>query len=233
MVILAIKKGKSHMNKEKSEKSKNRGPRGLLTGNNKAERNTSTMETKNRKQVGPDYGALPKDSVGDIKSIAHKFAQAYGLNYQDEEDLRQELFLHCYRVIGDYMPGSEATLRSYLYSCCVNRAKRFMTAMGRIKRADVVLALDAPVGADGDDETAMVDTIADGSEDGQFLIDRKYDVATVVGQLDEELRKACELFKLPGMSQRELAKRLKRNRKYIDKTLMPRLREKFGELYNK
>lgn len=179
------------------------------------------------------YGVIPEQTVKYVNFKAYRLAKTFGLNSQDEEDLRQDLFVYALEKLAHWDERRGRSLASFLQMCIDSKLKNVVRDAQRMKRRNIILTLDAPCGTDNsvDDGGTVIDHIAGVVGRRQEEVDRICDIRAVVGSLDDELATVCRMLK-KGNSQREIAKRLERSRKYVAETLMPRLRDKFAELKN-
>lgn len=177
------------------------------------------------RRICSGYGNIPSQTVKYIHYKANRTAMTLGWNSQDEEDLRQDLFLEVFVKMKKWDESRGRSLGSYLQMCVDARIKSALRASRRQKRANVDLSLDV-LDHNGD---AAVDGVSGNVGLTCLQCDRINDVRTMFASLDDELMTACRCLAM-GISDRKLARRLGRSRKYVAANIFPRLRQKFAEL---
>ena len=157
------------------------------------------------------------------------FSQCYRLtgNYDDAQDLAQEVFVRAYRGIGSFR--SDADLGTWLYRIAVNQ---YLNSRRREK--DNVISLDEPVDT-GDGEVAR--QVAAAEEDPLEAVERgelREMVLEALARLPHEFRVTLTLREFEGYSYEEIAEmmdcsvgtvrsRLNRARKALRDLLRPQM----------
>lgn len=125
-----------------------------------------------------------------------------GINYQDSEDLRQEMCLAAVIASGRYDPSRGARIETLLEKAAMDGWKKFFRSRMQLKRSCLRLTLDEPVksctGYDGGgSETEVgrkVDFLLDENEIGQLDADRRMDIEACLKRLNGIDREAFKLI---------------------------------------
>jgi len=176
--------------------------------------------------IREDQNALPKQTMKYIMGRTVSAAKVAGLSYEDEDDLRQTLFLAAVKARAKYDATHKASIETFLHCAVDNALKNFLRDRRRIKRVNLICVLDAKecdegfeLGDDEENDETMAERIPDETGSGIPETDLKLDVAEGVRRLDPTSRRLCELI-MSGMSVREAGREMgipfwTLNRKYV------------------
>ena len=148
-----------------------------------------------------DRNAIPQDTVRYINIKTVTTSRNVGLSYEDEEDLRQCLYLAVVKAREAYDASHKTSLETFLHAATDLATKEFLRNRRREKRVRLICVLDEPVAQDGfggDDETdceeTLIDTIADNRDGGIAEIDLHNEVRDALRGLDADSMRLCQLL---------------------------------------
>lgn len=156
-----------------------------------------------------DVNALPAITTKYIINKAVTTSRCTGLSFQDEDDLKQTLFLAAIRARENYDPSRNASLETLLHTVVDRALLHFLRDRRRCKRLNVVCVLDAnecdagfELGDDEENNETMAERIPDETGSGIPETDLRMDVAEGLKRLDPTARRVCELV-MSGKSLRQ------------------------------
>jgi len=185
-----------------------------------------------------DPHALPAKTM---KFIDVKVTATPGLNDQDREDLRQNMYLAVIREREKFDPARHSSLEHFLESPAMSAWKKFFRDRARLKRARVVAVLDEPVrtgtGSDGlgvDTQAGTrLDFVADPNESRQDDADREIDRSSFKSTLaDPMMRSAYEML-IDEVPQKEIIRRLGITEAKFRFSLMPALKRAMKKFFGR
>jgi RNA polymerase sigma factor (sigma-70 family) len=182
-----------------------------------------------------DANNLPTKTVGYINAKARKTSFCIGLGFEDEEDLRQSLFLAAIKARDSFNAASRAAmLETYLHRAVDNAAVDFLRRRSANIRTSVLCILDAPLNPNGNhaefrEGETMIDFVADRNADTAEDIVLRIDVADAIKPLDRECRELCDLL-MRGVSIRECARIMELPLWDVRRRLMPKIADSLEEL---
>lgn len=151
------------------------------------------MKIKNHAQAH----SLPQQTIKYIDHRCVETSKTVGLSFQDEEDLKQQMYLYAIKALEHYDQDRKAKLETFLHAVVDNAAKQFLRSRMRMKNRRVACILDAPVegesAQDGGDEMTLLDTIADESAAWLDEYELRSDIAAFLATLGKQQKTVCRL----------------------------------------
>jgi len=174
-----------------------------------------------------EANAIPSKTVKYINYKTASTSMNCGLSFEDEEDLKQSIYLAVVKAIAAYDKSHGASMETFLHRSVDFATCEFLRNRRREKRVRLLYILDAPLedgrqpdGCEGHE--TMLDETADKRDSGIHAVDLHHDVAEALRGLDRETSEVCRLL-MEGESVREIARTLGIKRWVLMREIMPRI----------
>lgn len=168
-----------------------------------------------------DYGDLFKNwEVSIVKKLVREFKNRWRcLTKESSDDLLQECLTHWYFNRDKYDPGKHASQKTFMSKVVKTKLTQIVRRNSTDKRK--VSYLSIPLKIDDDEEglSVLEDHIARIRGDPASLILESEKIKDILNKLTRRQRAICRLIAEEGLSIKEISRRLKVNRRTIQREL--------------